>query len=179
MDHYWYPAVYGHYFFYLRLAHTLSKFTISSYRPLLSIWHIWISNLLILFLFSSIYFLPLIETWLSSSLTSIYWTPVMYNLVFLAPCISPIHWIFTALREPAVFIPSWWSDSDSERLSFLGWRDAASVDWKKKKHNLKVDNYVLFSVHSEDLSLGDRLWDCSEEVREEPGYLGVFATKTR
>ena len=29
-------------------------------------------------------------------------------------------------------------------------------------HNLKVDNYVLFSGHIEDLSLGDSLSDSSE-----------------
>ena len=50
-------------------------------------------------------------------------------------------------------------------------------------HNLKVENYVVFGGHTEDLSLGDRLSDalrnCSEEVREEPGYIGVFAVKTK
>ena len=33
---------------------------------------------------------------------------------------------------------------------------------KKKKHNLKVENYVLFSRFSEDLSPEDSLSDCSE-----------------
>ena len=36
---------------------------------------------------------------------------------------------------------------------------------------------------TKDLSLGnsisDSLRDCSEEVREEPGYIGVFVTKGR
>ena len=36
---------------------------------------------------------------------------------------------------------------------------------------------------TKDLSLGnsisDSLRDCSQEVREEPGYTGVFATKAR
>ena len=49
-------------------------------------------------------------------------------------------------------------------------------------HNLKVKNYVLFGRHTEDLSPGDRLsvlMDCSEEVREEPGYTGVLVNKQR
>ena len=50
-------------------------------------------------------------------------------------------------------------------------------------HPLKVENYVLFGGLSEDLSLGSSFSDhsrnCSEEVREEPGYMGVFATKTK
>ena len=44
------------------------------------------------------------------------------------------------------------------------------------------DNYVSFSGLSEDLSLEDSLSslrDCSQEIREEPGYIGVFAIKTR
>ena len=40
-------------------------------------------------------------------------------------------------------------------------------------HNLKVENSVLFSRHTEDLSQDTAsqiaLRDCSEEVREEPG----------
>ena len=49
-------------------------------------------------------------------------------------------------------------------------------------HNLKVENSVLFSRHTEDLSQETAsqiaLRDCSEDVREEPGYLGHFARKT-
>ena len=51
------------------------------------------------------------------------------------------------------------------------------------KHNLKVENYVLFSMHTEDLTPGDSLsdssGDCSKEVREKPGYIGVLATKIK
>ena len=32
----------------------------------------------------------------------------------------------------------------------------------KKKHNLKVENYVLFGGHTEDVSPGDSLSDSSE-----------------
>ena len=51
-----------------------------------------------------------------------------------------------------------------------------------KKHNLKVENYVfLLGDKTEDLSLEDSaqiaLRDCSENVREEPGYIGVFGGK--
>ena len=50
----------------------------------------------------------------------------------------------------------------------------------EKLHNLKVENYVLFSGHIEDLSLETAshiaLRDFSKEVREEPGYIGIFAT---
>lgn len=49
--------------------------------------------------------------------------------------------------------------------------------------NLKVAYYVLFSGLTDGLSLGDKLSDSSEglseEVREEPGYLGVSVTETR
>ena len=60
---------------------------------------------------------------------------------------------------------------------------APGVNWGGKVHNLKVENYVLFGWLSEDLSPGGSLSkmalkDCSREVREEPGYTGVFATKT-
>ena len=47
----------------------------------------------------------------------------------------------------------------------------------EKMHNLKVENYDLFSGLSEDLSLKDSLSvvrGCSKEVREEPGYIGVL-----
>ena len=55
-----------------------------------------------------------------------------------------------------------------------------SVDWreKKKKHNLKVENYVLFgellSTEAQDTISQIVLRDCSEEVREESGYIEVF-----
>jgi len=49
---------------------------------------------------------------------------------------------------------------------------------EKKIHNLKVENYVLLSRHTEDLSPGDSLSDssrdCCKEVREEPGYIGYI-----
>ena len=35
---------------------------------------------------------------------------------------------------------------------------------EKKRHNLKVENYVLFSRFAEDLSLGSSLSDSSEEL---------------
>lgn len=50
-----------------------------------------------------------------------------------------------------------------------------SIDWKKIMHNLKVENDVLFGGLAEDSSLGGSL----EEVREEPGCIGVFIAKTR
>lgn len=55
---------------------------------------------------------------------------------------------------------------------------------EKKMHNLKVENSVLFCGLSEDFKLRRQplriaLRECSAEVREEPGYMGVFATKTR
>lgn len=46
---------------------------------------------------------------------------------------------------------------------------------KKKKHNLKVGNYALLTDLSRRDSLSDNSDGCSEEVREEPGYVGVFA----
>ena len=54
------------------------------------------------------------------------------------------------------------------------------VDWKKKKKpNLRAENYVLLGPVAEDLSPGDHLLDAlrdrSEGVREEPGYTGDFA----
>ena len=49
---------------------------------------------------------------------------------------------------------------------------------KKKKHNLKVENYVLFgellSTEAQDTISQIVLRDCSEEVREESGYIEVF-----
>ena len=48
-------------------------------------------------------------------------------------------------------------------------------------HNLKVENYVLFGRHTEDLSPGAAsqiaLRDLSKEVKEEPVYIGGFAKK--
>ena len=35
---------------------------------------------------------------------------------------------------------------------------------RKKRHNLKVENYVLFGVLTEDLNLRDGLLDSSEEL---------------
>ena len=51
-------------------------------------------------------------------------------------------------------------------------------------HNLKVESYVLFGGHFEDFKPGRQdsqvaLRDGSEEVREEPGYTAVFATKMK
>ena len=50
----------------------------------------------------------------------------------------------------------------------------------RKTHNLKVMSYVLLRELTEDYCLGDSLSTlrkCSEEVKEEPGYIGVFAEK--
>ena len=50
-------------------------------------------------------------------------------------------------------------------------------------HNLKVENSVLFSRHTEDLSqetasqIALRM-DYSKGTREEPRYIGVFERKT-
>ena len=50
---------------------------------------------------------------------------------------------------------------------------------KKKPHNLKVENYVLFHGLSEDFKPGRQpLRSLSEEVREESEYMS-FSTKTR
>ena len=52
----------------------------------------------------------------------------------------------------------------------------------KKKHNLKVENCVLFSGLAEDLSQETAsriaLRGSSEEVREEPGYILIGVKKT-
>ena len=53
----------------------------------------------------------------------------------------------------------------------LNWRE------KKKSTTKKLENYILFSRHTEDLSPRDRLSalkDCPEQVREEAGYIGVL-----
>ena len=49
-------------------------------------------------------------------------------------------------------------------------------------HNLKVESYVLFGIFSMDVKPGRlnsqiALRDCSKEIREEPVYIGVCATK--
>ena len=53
----------------------------------------------------------------------------------------------------------------------------------KKTHSLKAESYVLFGGHNWGLKPGTKhsvaLRACSKEVREEPGHIGVFATKTR
>ena len=55
---------------------------------------------------------------------------------------------------------------------------------EKNTHNLKVENYVLFDRRSEDNKPRKQtasqitLKHGSKQVREEPGYLGAFATKT-
>ena len=47
-------------------------------------------------------------------------------------------------------------------------------------HNLKADNYWgQYEYLSQGYRLSVALRDSSEEGREEPGYIGVFATKTR
>lgn len=50
---------------------------------------------------------------------------------------------------------------------------------KKKMHDLKVEKYVLFGRHREDLILRDRLSGstCSEEIGEYSGYIEVYAKK--
>ena len=56
-----------------------------------------------------------------------------------------------------------------------------SVDWRKT-HNLKVASYVLFGDLTEDYSPGDNLSalrNCCKEVKEESGYIRVFALKTK
>jgi len=50
-------------------------------------------------------------------------------------------------------------------------------------HSLKVENYVLFSrltrMKAQESASYIHLRDCFKEVREEPGYIDIFATKTR
>ena len=53
----------------------------------------------------------------------------------------------------------------------------------EKKHNLKV-RIMFYSVNSwrtqaQDTASQITLTDCPREVREEPGYIGLFTTKTR
>ena len=52
----------------------------------------------------------------------------------------------------------------------------------KKMPNLKVENYLLFGRQNWGLEPGhsiSALRDYSKDVSEEPGFIGVFATKTR
>ena len=47
-------------------------------------------------------------------------------------------------------------------------------------HNLKAENYWgQYEYLSQGYRLSVALRDSSEEGREEPGYIGVFATKSR
>lgn len=53
---------------------------------------------------------------------------------------------------------------------------------EKRMHNLKVENYFLFGELSENLSPEDSpsaLKDSSKGISEQPGYIGISATKTR
>ena len=52
---------------------------------------------------------------------------------------------------------------------------------EKKKHSLKVENYVLFGRLPKNLSLRVSLLDCPEGLllRRKLAYVGVFATKIR
>ena len=50
---------------------------------------------------------------------------------------------------------------------------------KKKQHNLKIENSVLFGVLSEDFKPRTALRGCSKEVRKDTRYVRVAATKTR
>ena len=58
------------------------------------------------------------------------------------------------------------------------WSPKVLTEGKKKKHNLKVENYILFgellSTEAQDTISQIVLRDCSEEVREESGYIEVF-----
>ena len=67
-----------------------------------------------------------------------------------------------------------------EHASFLG----RGQSTEKKMYNLKVETYVLFGGIYEDFMPGRwdpqvSLRDLFEEVKEEPGYRGVFVMKTR
>ena len=48
----------------------------------------------------------------------------------------------------------------------------------KKRHHQKVENYVLFGRHPDDVSLGQpsqiTLRELFKEAREKPGYIGVL-----
>jgi len=48
---------------------------------------------------------------------------------------------------------------------------------RKKLHNKKIEDYVVSGGHTEDLIPADSssaLRECSEEVREVPGYIRVY-----
>lgn len=47
------------------------------------------------------------------------------------------------------------------------------------KKNAQTKSWELTEDLSLEYSLSDALRDCSREVREKPGYTGVFATKTK
>ena len=54
----------------------------------------------------------------------------------------------------------------------------SSVDWKKcTAYKLRIMFYLADFLRTS--SLGYNILDNSEEIREESGYIGVFATKTR
>ena len=53
---------------------------------------------------------------------------------------------------------------------------------KKKMHKLKVENYILLGELSKNLSQGyslSALRDCSEEIREKPGYIAFAENNNR
>ena len=58
------------------------------------------------------------------------------------------------------------------------WSPKVLTGKKKKKHNLKVESYVLFGellrTEAQDTISQIVLRDCSEEVREESGYIEMF-----
>ena len=70
-------------------------------------------------------------------------------------------------------------DTDSGALSALLIIKMDVLTAKKMLQNLKVENYVLFIRLSEDFKPRKEnsqitLRSCSEEVREEPGYIRVL-----
>lgn len=105
-------------FFFFHLMPFLSSVFPLIY-PFLCIKHVWIPNVFIPSPFLISFLILCSPNW---NLTLQF---VVYNLLLLSCCISPIRWLFTVLKDPAFFIPSWLSQTDSERLSFLGWRNAA------------------------------------------------------
>ena len=57
-----------------------------------------------------------------------------------------------------------------------------SVDWEKKMHKLKVENYILFGELFKNLRQGyslSALRDCSEEIREKPGYIAFVENNNK
>ena len=70
-------------------------------------------------------------------------------------------------------------DTDSGTLSALLIINREVSTEKKMLQNLKVENYALFIRLFEDFKPRKQnsqitLRSCSEEVREEPGYIGVL-----